>query len=402
MSNFLPLHGNKDMSAEAEARTAGPPAASDVYDSYGETVAQMTDIDSWEAGYDITAFLERMRREIETSVRVQARHASTIRERVLPLLKRANAPEQAGLYQVTPEDIVAVQQKVLFNGAAEATDGTRISYETLPVVVAQIGVCLVSYKGDVHSFAHRTFRRDVRFETGDAFEDALAILENRSRRGEAEESGDLSRILTRGLMGYGERAVLAYKAGAPWRIGHGSPVPVELVSNAELAERSLPMLERLLLTHKKFVFVPSETTAYEWLTVGYALHPGEYAVLETMERRLQGMLETLTTMPAPLLGALRAFLREAGSRLLVGVYRASRTAPPRLFYAHEDHVHQAALVALADSTLQEHRGFPLLIDLADRLCRSSFGNDVFHGAVENAYACVDAPYSFLGERQTRS
>ena len=40
-------------------------------------------------------------------------------------------------------------------------------------------------------------------------------------------------------------------------------------------------------------------------------------------------------------------------------------APPQLFYAHEDHADIAALVALADSVLQEQRGFPLLIDLAD-------------------------------------
>jgi hypothetical protein len=227
----------------------------------------------------------------------------------------------------------------------------------------------------------------------------LALRENRTRRVEAEEAGDLSRFLTRGLMAYGERAVLADKATAPWRIGHGSPVPLELVSNAELAENSLPMLNRLLLDHKKYLFVPSETTAYEWLTAGYALRPGEYAILETLERRLKGIIATLVPMPRKVLDDLQEFLHEVGVRLRVGVYRASRTAPPRIFYAHEERVHQAALLALADSTLQAHRGFPLLIDLADR--RSSFGNDIFHSAVENAYASADAPYAYLGERQTR-
>jgi hypothetical protein len=380
---------------------AASQASNPIYAAYGETIAQMTAIDSWEAGYDIATFLERMRREVTEGLRTQASHVQTIRDTVIPLLNRENGPKEAGLYQATPEDIAAVQQKVLFNGAAEATDGTRISHETLPVVIAQIGVCLVSYRGDVHSFAHRTFRRDVRFETGDALEDVLALLENRTRRGEAEEAGDLSRFLTRGLMAYGERAVLADKATAPWRIGHGSPVPLELVSNAELAENSLPMLNRLLLDHKKYLFVPSETTAYEWLTVGYALRPGEYAILETLERRLKGIIATLVPMPRKVLDDLQEFLHEVGVRLRVGVYRASRTAPPRIFYAHEERVHQAALLALADSTLQAHRGFPLLIDLADRLCRSSFGNDIFHSAVENAYASADAPYAYLGERQTR-
>ena len=52
------------------------------------------------------------------------------------------------------------------------------------------------------------------------------------------------------------------------------------------------------------------------------------------------------------------------------LYRATRLAPAQLFYAHADHAHLAAHIALADSVLQEQRGFPLLIDLADHVCRS--------------------------------
>ena len=52
--------------------------------------------------------------------------------------------------------------------------------------------------------------------------------------------------------------------------------------------------------------------------------------------------------------------------MLTGVYRASRLAPPQLFYCHRDHFQVAARLALADSVLQPQRGFPLLIDLAER------------------------------------
>jgi hypothetical protein len=56
---------------------------------------------------------------------------------------------------------------------------------------------------------------------------------------------------------------------------------------------------------------------------------------------------------------------------------------------------------MADSVLQEHRGFPMLIDLADTICHTTFGNDIFNDAVQMAYAHAGAPLRYLTERQTR-
>jgi hypothetical protein len=85
----------------------------------------------------------------------------------------------------------------------------------------------------------------------------------------------------------------------------------------------------------------------------------------------------------------------------MGVYRAATAAPPYVFYSHIDHAHEAAMIVMADSLMQDYRGFPLLIDLADRLCRAAFGNDIFDGAIHSAYARANAPFCFMGERQTR-
>ena len=95
-------------------------------------------------------------------------------------------------------------------------------------------------------------------------------------------------------------------------------------------------------------------------------------------------------------------MADLGRSVAVGVYRASDFAPPRLFYSHVDHSHEAALIALADSLLQQHRGFPLLIDLADSLCRNTFGNDVLAGALQAAFARAKAPFRYLEERSTRN
>jgi hypothetical protein len=73
-----------------------------------------------------------------------------------------------------------------------------------------------------------------------------------------------------------------------------------------------------------------------------------------------------------------------------------------MFYSHIDHAHEAALVVLADSVLQQHRGFPMLIDLADGVCRASFGGETFGVSAQVAYAQAGEPFRYVSERSTRS
>jgi hypothetical protein len=51
--------------------------------------------------------------------------------------------------------------------------------------------------------------------------------------------------------------------------------------------------------------------------------------------------------------------------------------------------------------LQEHRGFPMLIDLADTVCGTTFGMDAFIPSVQMAYTEAGEPFRYLGERETR-
>lgn len=67
-------------------------------------------------------------------------------------------------------------------------------------------------------------------------------------------------------------------------------------------------------------------------------------------------------------------------------------------YAHIDHTHEAALIALADSM---HRGFPMLIDLAHTICTEVFGSNSFMASTQLAYTEAGAPFRYLTERQTR-
>ncbi len=99
---------------------------------------------------------------------------------------------------------------------------------------------------------------------------------------------------------------------------------------------------------------------------------------------------------------MEKFRDEVAPEIVIGLYRAWEAAPPYLFYAHKDHAEMAAHIALADSLLQEHRGFPLLIDLADIVCGATFSASGFTSLARMAYANAGQPFRYLGERETRS
>lgn len=379
--------------------------------AHGERLIQTLDLDTWHAGADLVEMYERLEREVAEAVRKENQYQRQIRKEIFPRLRmRPGAPTGAGVYRVTLRDVEEVHRKLLFNGAVEACDGTVDSHDTLPVTITQIGVCLVSYRGDQGSWVHRIFRRDLRTASAKSpVDETLELLERRRDRGAVDHKSvrdQLSDLARRGIMAYAERAVLLDRSCTPWRLGHGTPTPYELVTGSgmrDLLRASLTLMSRMVLDHQRFVYVPSATSARELLTIGNALLPLEYAIVDTNH-------ETLARIAgghyrgqewAELGRAVDQFVHECGPKVVVGMYRASHMAPAQMFYAHIDHAHEAALVALADSVLQQHRGFPMLIDLADTLCGSLFGSDAFAASTRIAYAAAGEPFRYQSERATR-
>ena len=139
------------------------------------------------------------------------------------------------------------------------------------------------------------------------------------------------------------------------------------------------------------------------MTIGDALRPMEFAIVQTLEPDLNKLFESgHYREESGVRSAMRQFCNEVGPEIVVGLYRVWDAAPPYLFYAHRDNAEMAAHIAMADSILQEHRGFPMLIDLADTVCSTTFGVDTFMGSVQTAYADSGEPFRFLGERETRT
>jgi hypothetical protein len=384
-------------------------------EEFREELVRFLDLRTWSAGRDLDEEYRRIEAEVRQAVAQEGEYQRRVRELVQPVLADLpDAPPGAGLHRVSLEEIADVHRGLLFNGAVEACDGTSQVHDSLALTIHQVGVSLVSYRGEQRSWQQRLFRRDLRV-AGPQPEQVIGLLERRARReGLHEEDDDpLSQLARRGLMSYAERAVLAREAKAPWRLGHGSPAPLELVGAdfTDLAIESIKVI-RELIGHGRFVFVASEPRERDLLTIGQALYPLEYAVIGRLPDLLGRLEDWSAYQPAtvdtrwdgePLEpeGWVRRFLQELAPQIVYGVYRATLVAPPQLFYAHVDHSAVAARVALADSVFLEERGFPALIDLADRVCNSVYGGGSLKEMAAAAYAQCDAPFRYGSERRTR-
>lgn len=379
--------------------------------AYGEPLSQTLDLTTWMQGENLMDAYARMEREIAEALEEEGKYHKLARQTLLDKLGKApSAPRNAGVYQVRRVNLEKIHNGLLFNGGVEACDGTFVMHDTLPISITQIGVCLVRYNGEQGSWVQRLYRRDLRSKIANPIDELVTLLERREKRGaQGLDGGDkLSALAGRGIMAYAERNILRRKSDALWRMMHGSPAPYEILtglwaSRADQIEKSLDLIRWYALEHKRFVGVPSAPRKLHWITLGYALRPMEFAIVQTLEPEIERMIETGGYREASgVLPAMREFAREVAPKIVIGAYRVSAYAPPYLFYAHIDYAEKAAHIAMADSMLQEHRSFPMLIHLADRLCGTNFGADSFISSVEVAYAKAGRPFMYLGERETRN
>jgi hypothetical protein len=378
--------------------------------AYGEKLKSMLDLGTWTSGVDLVSVYGRLENEVTKAARAENLLLKQVRGVVLDRIRAASdIPQKAGLYFAELETLQRIHTGLLFNGGVEACDGTCVVHDTLPITITQIGICLVSYNGDQGAWMNRLYRRDIREQSNmSTVDEVISVLERRQRRESQGMGGEgMSELARRGLMAYAERAVLREKSTACWRMGHGSPAPYELLtgrwaSQSDAIRQSLDLITWFVNEHKKFIYVPSAPRQRHLLTIGNALHPREFVVIESMKPTIEHMLEVGGYRDGSGVRQLmEQFCEEVAPKVAVGLFRASASSPAFLFYAHIDHVEMAAHIAIADSVLQEHRGFPMLIDLADKVCRTTFDAESFQSSVQSAYARVGEPYRFLAERDTR-
>lgn len=390
------------------------------FDSFGESLDSVLDLRTWHDGSDLAREYERVARHVEEAAHRETAHEARVRELVVKKLHSfGGAPPEAGCWPVSVDELKAAHTGFLFNGATECCDGTVQEHDSLALTVYQVGVCLVSYAGTHRNWSQRLFRRDLTQNRGDPVAETIELLNARQDRGglnQPDRRDGLSELAKRAVMSYAEIAVLVEESDAQWRMGHGSPAPYQLLAgagNPDVMIRSVRLLTKLICEHKRFVFVASEPSDRAFLTIGQALKPCEYAIVGTLDHRIERFVGDLSFADRvtvndewdgkPLTPELWVdrFKDEVASQVVVGVYRASPLAPPQMFYAHREFAHVAARIALADSVLLGERGFPALIDLADRNCKSAYGGGSLRDIVNTAYARAGVGMRYGSERQNR-
>lgn len=375
----------------------------DYRDAFGEELSSTLDLNQWSTGLDLVGVMERFRREIANAVRKEDRLRALVRGEIFPRLAgRHQGLPEAGVYHVTPEDLTHIHESLLFCGKVEAVNGTSASHDSLPIGISQIGVAIVGYGGTSGAFSQRLFRKELASQSTNPLQEARDYIEMRQNRYRGRKDS-LSRLARRGVRAYAERAALLEKSSAEWRMGHGNPCAHELLSGSGymgLLELSLQVLDRLIHEHKKFVFVPSALQDRGFLTMGYALDAGEYAILETLQNDGEELVDGWQYGDRSRRLAWE-FVQRSCPHVVKGLFRVSDQAPPCLFYAHREHVHEAAWIAMADSILRPERGFPMLLDVAEMTCHSAAGDDGFLGLVQDAYAQAGANLQYFNERGKR-
>lgn len=383
------MDNEKNISSDLLKNSGGNALSVDDFQkAFGENFSNAIDINTWSIGANLAELYPLIESEWLQAKTDENKNQKIFREKVFPRIKEVGNVPFAGLNDDV-NDVKRLLDKMhrgfLFNGAVTACGSTHVIFNTVPLTITQIGICLVNYERQHGSYSHRLFRRDLRFKSDDPIQEALDLIEKRRSDDNAgDKRSAMSNLAVRGIKAYTERAILLEKKDVKtkWLLGNGSPAPYELMtgfwaSKKEMKDKSIELMSRMILEHQRFVYVHNCERFPDLWTLGNALLPFEYLILGSLEDDLVRRVDLGGTR-----GVIREsyadFAKEVGSKIVRGIYRVSTQAQPQIFYGHIDHIRTAALIAMADSVFQLHSGSPMLLDLASQLCQMNFSkNDLF-------------------------
>jgi len=259
---------------------------------------------------------------------------------------------------------------LLYSGHVVAADGSITVYPTAVGAKVRIGIVVVSYEGKILS--KEAFVSDLNIIDVD-LKDPLRVLAS------LEELTKKVRRIYSALMLYKEREYVLRKK-REWGFIHGPLLPISAsilkVKMPGLLESFIDLAEKIL-KDKKIVSIISQTSMLRILNVGVVLEPGEYVYLGGAGFLLSRMLGSARFR----IPELNELVMRFNEEYKLGVYRVGLR--PYIFLASSDFFHEGAHLVIADSLHQRLRGFPLLIDYADIVCRSLFGARTFKHKIEH-------------------
>lgn len=368
----------------------------------GQSLRKALDFGLWDENADLEKMTASVHRFVSSSVAVEQRWREIIQAEVFPKLPEfTDAPEQAGVYTVRPAHLRDAYRNCLLCGDVTAVNGSSAGHDGAAAALVAIGICLVRYDGKLQSWRTTFLRRDQAIAGGNLVDEIRSVLDSRGRRSPAGSGPGAGRdrvtyLLRRGVMAAAERKALLEKTQTRWRLGHGMPAPLELLTGSgsmALIDETLPILEQLLIDYRRWIFVLTPGSHYAFATLANALEKQQIAIFQKGKAALDDILESGHFVHG-YRRKVEDFARRLGEAMVVGGLRATEHAPGQVFVAHADHALPAAVLAMADAALQPHRGFPLSLDLAAVSSKVLLGMDAFQGLVEAAYAGAGVPHLF--------
>jgi hypothetical protein len=322
----------------------------------------------------------------------------------------ARNPDLANAVRRPSEVTLRGAEALLSSGTVAAADGTVDAVPLLTGSKIQVGVVLVSNRGDVVDLVTRIFEYELASAATTATDFFAQLRTARS----------VSNLVSRAVMLFGERRLLRDHP-ADWRLIHGELMPHELRTGAGRPDANLPPtfdLVRSYVASEQFLAVSESPQDLDILNAAVLLEPGEYIVIRSLTDTLNIFLDgdpTVGTVRANFAAAderrFREFIAAVGPEVAVVLAKAGNT--PFLLECHARRVEEAVALFMADAlwtrgldsagSSMAVRPFPFHIDLADQVARTLFKGSDFTAFVEARLAMTggDTALFDLDPRRTR-
>lgn len=278
---------------------------------------------------------------------------------------------KSSIKRVEENDLLNAE-KLIFSGNIAATDGTLSTYAMPTGLRCRIGVVATSYKNN-------TIEKMIYISEGD-------FVQHKTPNDYFEKIGSskISHLLLQAVMSYKEREI-ALNRKEEWKMVHGHLVPFELIVprlGPGIFDTCLGLAKKLV-ENKKIIGVVSSSTNFYLINAGSILNAGEYIHAYSVSHDLKDEIsETVGNLDEG--KKLNDFSEDYLKKIKVGVFRAG--LKPYIFEAHEDVFDEAATIVIRDALNQSLRGFPLLIDFADSICKHLMSPDDFSRQMEHNLA----------------
>lgn len=305
-----------------------------------------------EKWFTLDEHIKHIDKQIEKDLKELSSENKIIREQVREYLEN-----EFEIKTVTKEQLERAEQE-LFSTNVAGIDGTCSTYPMIAGIRARIGVVATSYKNERTESV--IFVSEQQVKTKDT--NVLDIIRSRKT-----ENKLISNLLIRAIMFYMERKK-GLERTEKWILFNGPLIPYELRTGIGRLRALEPCLKLCaeMIKRKTVVGVVTKSTHDELISLGLALYPSEYVRLGSIKKGLLDYLEIAHFNPYDH-NLMKKFIEQYGNQIDFGLYKAG--ARTYIFQTHKDFFDEAASLVMRDSLFQPIRGYPLLIDYADSICK---------------------------------